>query len=275
MSESLKLTEYFVGHHSDLAIDAIQQMPANTAGELIEAFEDSLSILTLKNMLPTAAIRCLQTVPQASAIRYLNRLNAKDAAAILRYASEPFRKTLLGELNRRHALSISILLRYPKTLVGAWMDTVAVSLQADTLISEARIQVIDGSYVYGDIYVVSSHNEVLGSVPLIELLQHENTEDAVSKIMKPISKPIVASLTLEQGVEWESWLEQDTLPVVDQDRKLVGIVRFVDLWGALVDTPTTEPDDESGADVFGIVEVYCIRLADLLTAMLTAKPSTS
>lgn len=275
MSERLKLAEYYVGHHSDTAIGAIQQMPAEAAGQLIEAIEDSLSIMTLKSMLPTAAARCLEAMSVASASKYLNRLNAKDAAAILRYASEQSRKKLLAKLSRRHTLRISILLRYPKTLVGAWMDSIMVSFQSDIAITDARAQVNDGNYIYRDIYVVNNHNEVLGAVSMIDLLQYEQANQAISEIMNPVDKPIVASLTLEQGIEWEAWTECDTLPVVDHDGKLVGIVRFVDLWSALVETPTTDSISASNDNVFGIVEIYCQRLADLMAAVLSSKPSTT
>ncbi len=273
MSERLRLAEYYVGHHCDTAVGAIQQMPADAASQLIEAIEDSLSILILKTMLPTAAARCLEAMSVSSAAKYLTRLNAKDAAAILRYSSDASRQALLGKFSRRHALRISILLRYPKTLVGAWMDSVMVSLQPDTGIADAKAQVMEGKYDYRDIYVVNRHNEVVGAVSVIDLLQHKDTDQTVAKIMNPVNSPIVASLTLEQGIDWEAWMEFDTLPVVDHESKFVGIVRFVDLWGALVDSPTVERLNESNDNIFGIVEIYCNRLADLMAATLAARPT--
>ncbi len=274
MSERLKLAEYFVGHHSDAAIGAIQQMPADTATEIIEAIDDSLSIRTLKTLLPAKAAQCLETMSGTSASKYLNRLNAKDAAAILRYMGEEPRKTLLGKLTRRHALRVSILLRYPQSLVGGWMDTVKVCLQPDTLVSDARAQVAQSNYNYSEVYIASSQNQVMGSVSLVDLL-HANHDLTVNEIMKPVGKPINASLTLDEGIEWESWAQTDILPVIDSESNLVGIVRFVDLWGALVDVSPPEKIDDANTNIFGILEVYCLRLADLATAMLSAKHPTS
>lgn len=275
MSERLKLAEYFVEHHNAVAIGALQQMPANAAGEMIEAIDDSLSVSTLVSMLPAVAAKCLTSVPSASAAKYLNQMGAKEVAAILRYTKEPTRKKLLGQLSRRHSLRVSILLRYPKPLVGAWMDSVTVCFQVQTSVSDAKLQVVDEGYTYNEIYVVGEDNHVLGVVPFIDLLQSSESEDSVAAIMKPAAKPIYASLTLKQAIEGSNWSEQDTLPVIDRDQKLIGIVRFIDLWGAMTASSTFDRDDTSHSQVFGITEFCCLSLADLMAAALSEKSAAT
>jgi len=274
MSESLKFAQYFMENYSRSAVGVIQQMPVDMASGFIDDIDDSLSILTLKNMLPTAAVRCLEAMPASSASRYLNQLNAKDAANILRCASDRVRKRLLEGLSRRHAFRTSMMLRYPKTLVGGWMDTITVCLQPDDLIVKARNRVIECGYTYRDVVVVNGENEILGVVSMLALLQHRNTKQVVAEIMRPVENPIVASLTLEKGIEWKAWLKQDTLPVIDGDSKLVGIVRFVDLWGAIADSSSAELVKRSNIHVFGVLEICSVRMADLMTAMLSINQSS-
>ncbi len=271
MSERLKIAEYFVSRYSAAAVSAIQQLQAEEAGEFIEAIEDSLSVLALRSMLPTAAARCVEAMPRASATKYLNRLSPKDAAAILRNTGEEARTALLGMLSRRQALRISITLRYQNSLVGAWMDTAAICCRADMLIAEAKKLVIDEGYIYSRVYVINEQNEALGSVSLIELLQHVDERQSVSRIMNSSIKPIYASLTLEQAVEWDEWADADILPVIDRDQKFVGIVRFVDLWGAMAESSPADPVSKPNADVLGFAEIYCLRLADMMVAALSAK----
>lgn len=275
MSERLKLAEYFVEHYSTVAVGALQQMPTNAAGEMIEAIDDSISVSTLRSMLPAAAAKCLASVPPDSSAKYLNRMGAKEVAAILRHMKESRRKELLRKLSRRHSVRVSILLRYPRPLVGAWMDSVTVCFQTKTSISDAKLQVVDEGYAYSDIYVVGDDNRVLGAVPFIDLMQLSETDGSVAVVMKPAAKPIYASLTLRQAIEWSDWSEQDTLPVIDRDQKLIGIVRFVDLWGAMTASSSFGRNDVSNSQVFGITEVCCLGLADLMTAVLSQKSAAT
>ncbi len=275
MSERLKLVEYFISHFSTAAIGAIQQMEANTVGEFIEAIDDSLSIMTLQSMLPTAAAKCIETLPPTSATKYLNQLNAKDAAAILRYTDAETRNALLKSLSHLQALRVSVALRFQNSLIGAWIDTSAVGFHCATSISEAKKRVIDDSYIYSHVFVVNDQNEVAGVVLLLDLMQQSDESQPIVQIMKPSVTPIYASLTLQQAVELEEWRDDDILPVIDRDRKLVGIVRFIDLWNAIVESSSTRRIRATNTDVLGITEIYCHRLADLLVAALSPKQTTT
>ncbi len=278
MSEQLRLAEYFVDHHATAALRAIHQLPAETAADLIEAIDDPLSLSTLKSMLPSLAARCIECLPRASAAAYLNQLSARDAAAILRYVLEPARKELLEQLNRRHSLRVSILLRYPRSLVGAWMDAITVCVQTTTQISVAQKMVVAEGYIYRDINVVSDDNRVIGAVSSMELLKRDQSDEPVATIMHAAAKPLFASFTLKNAVEWNEWSKHDTLPVIDREHKLIGIVRFVDLWSALTESHGSEeslPPSSASSNVLGVVETYCLGLADLMAALLSDRQSAT
>ncbi len=271
MSEGLKLAEYFVRQYNTAAVSAMQEMQADAAGELIDAIDDSLSVLTLRSMLPRTAAKCIETISKASATKYISCLKPKEAAAILRYTTDEVRDALLAKLPRRQAIRVSMLLRYQSSLVGAWMETASVTFCGDTRIADAKGQVIDEAYVYSQIYVVDDLNELIGAVSMVELLQQKGEEQSVSSIMNLPVEPIYASSTLRQAVESPLWKNSDVLPVIDRDRKLIGIVRFIDLWGALEEpSSTTERAVQSHFEVLGVAEIYCLRLADVMVAALSA-----
>lgn len=271
MSEGLKLAEYFVRQYNAAAISAMQEMQADAVGELIDAIDDSLSVLTLRSMLPRTAAECIETISNASATKYVSCLKPKETAAILRYTTDEVRDALLAKLPRRQAIRISMLLRYQSSLVGAWMETASVTFRSDTRIADAKGQVIDEAYVYSQIYVVDDLNEMIGAVSMVDLLQQTHEEQSVSSIMNTPIEPIYASLTLRQAVESPLWKHSDVLPVIDRDRKLIGIVRFIDLWAALEEpSTTTERAVQSHFEVLGVAEIYCLRLADVMVAALSA-----
>lgn len=271
MSEGLKLAEYFVRRYNAAAVSAMQEMQADAAGELIDAIDDSLSVLTLRSMLPSTAAKCIESISKSSATKYISSLNPKEAASILRYTTDEVRDALLAKLPRRQAIRVSMLLRYQSSLVGAWMETASVTFRVDTDIADAKGQVIDEAYVYSQIYVVDDLNEVIGAVSMVELLQQNGEGKSVSSIMNAPVEPIYASSTLRQAVESPNWKKSDVVPVIDRDRKLIGIVRFIDLWGALEEPSSrTERAVQSHSEVLGVAEIYCLRLADVMVAALSA-----
>ncbi len=275
MSERLKLAEYFVTHYGTSAVDAIQQMDAQVAGEFIEGIDDSLSVQALRSMLPASAVSCIDAIPKSSAARYLNQLSTKEAAAILRYASEELRNALMKMLSRRQALGVSIALRFQESLVGAWIDTSTVGLHRDTSAKEARKQLVDRRDVYSHAFVVNGRNEVIGQVSLSELMQADENQP-IANLMKSSVQPIYASLTLQQAVELERWGDNDALPVIDRNRKMVGVVRFIDLWRAMLElSPVNSQLSQTHSDVLGVAEMYYLRLADLMDAALSSKHTSN
>ncbi len=275
MSERLKLAEYFVNNYQAAAVDELQQMPATAAGELIETLDDELSASVLHSMPPIAAARCIESVPRKSASRYLDAMNAKQAAAILRQTDLEIRKELLSLMSRQQSFRVSVLLRYQKSLVGASMDVITVSLRPQSTIGNAQQQVVAQNYAHTDIYLVNSQYHVQGTVSYFDLLGHEDTGRPVSDIAKPSARPIYASLTLKQAIEHKEWSEQETLPVIDRDGKLIGIIRFIDLWRIMVEHPPEAPQSRQSSEAFGIAELYCLGLADLVFAALSTKRNMS
>ncbi len=269
MSERLKLTEYFVAQYTGAAVRAIQGMPSETAGDYIEAIEDSLSLSALSAMLPSSACSCLEAMPRPAAAKYLDQMAARDAAAILRHGSKAVRDELVALLSRRQSVRISMLLRYRKNLVGGCMENVEVAILRDASVGEACEQVAKAGYFEREVFVVDGENRVIGAVAVADLLKDAESGTPIASIMKPLANPIPAVMTARQAAESPQWSDRDVLPVIEHDRKLVGIIRLADLWRELATLPDSEPVSSANPDVFVVAEVCCLGLADLVTAMLS------
>ena len=219
-------------------------------------------------MLPYHAAKCLETMPRDTAAKYLAQLNPKQAASILRQSIEATRTELIHSLPRLQASRLSRLLSYPRTLVGAWMDPVILSLPVESRVGEAKKRIFTEKYDYRIIFTVDIDNRVVGSVSLVELLKFSKDQASIIDIRQSTTNPIFASTTLDRAINADGWSDSDVLPVIDREEKLVGVLRFADLREAL-NRPS--PDVHSSTDsnsLVNITEICCLRLADLIVTTL-------
>ena len=268
MSERIAFAEHFIQTHSQTAARVLEELSDEAVGSFIGAIPDSISLSVLTSMLPYHAAKCLETIPRNTAVKYLAQLNPKQAASILRQSIEATRTELIHLLPRFQASRLSRLLSYPRTLVGAWMDPVILSLPVETRVGEAKKRIFAEKYDYRIIFTVDIDNRVVGSVSLVELLKFSNDQASINDITQSTVNPIFASTTLDRAINADGWSDSDVLPVIDREEKLVGVLRFADLREAL-NRPS--PDVHASTDsnnLINITEICCLRLADLIVTTL-------
>ena len=268
MSERIAFAEHFIQTHSQTAARVLEELSDEAVGSFIGAIPDSISLSVLTSMLPYHAAKCLETIPRNTAVKYLAQLNPKQAASILRQSIEATRTELIHLLPRFQASRLSRLLSYPRTLVGAWMDPVILSLPVETRVGEAKKRIFAEKYDYRIIFTVDIDNRVVGSVSLVELLKFSKDQASIIDIRQSTTNPIFASTTLDRAINADGWSDSDVLPVIDREEKLVGVLRFADLREAL-NRPS--PDVHASTDsnsLVNITEICCLRLADLIVTTL-------
>ena len=267
-SEQLKFAQHFVENHQYAAARAVEELPAEVAGSFIDAIDDTSSELALMSMLPYHAAKCIDRLSPEAASRYISQMNPQAASRILRQLSQQNRRTLIDALPRRKALHISLILSYPQALVGAWMDPVVYPVPFDETISNARKKVSSQKYSHNVLYAVDNNNHIVGSVSLIKLLQHEDASSTLGTIMSTEVEPVFASITLGRAIKSHVWINQDSVPVVDREHQLIGILRYRDLRQATATPVSTRHIVEDSQSVLGITESFCLGLSDLLKTTL-------
>jgi magnesium transporter len=185
----------------------------------------------------------------AAAAAVVHRLDVRRAADLLDHAPEPLARGLLGALDPSRAArilgqyagdrqgrwltlvepprarEIERLLRYPPDTAGGLMDprvsafhegtTIAEALPAIPNVRERRI---------ADVMIVNEDGELLGSVPL-QSLAGADPQTSLGSLMQHHPPTVHA---MAPGDEVVALLEHErlaTLPVVDLEGRLVGVLR--------------------------------------------------
>jgi Mg/Co/Ni transporter MgtE len=268
MSERLQLAEHFIQSHGQNAARALESMPPDIAGGLIDTISDPLSVAALKTMLPYNAAKCILAMSPTSGSKYLASLTVREAAAILRHTDVESRKNLIDLLPRQKAIRVALILGYPQSLVGAWIDPIAMSLPITGNVADARLRIANEGYDHSTIFMVDDTNRIRGSVSLVQLLLQAQDEVSLSALSQNVPGTLRASMTLENAFDSKGWSEADLLPVTDREDRFIGVLRYADLRRALTKPSIAVRAAEGGDNLLGITEACYLGLADLMATTL-------
>lgn len=274
MSERLNFVQHYIESKNQDAARAMEELPADIVGSLLEELPEAAAITALTSMLPYHASICLQTLESAVAIKYLTQLTPGSAASILRCFNRAQRSDLLRQLPRRQSLFISLTMNYSQQLVGAWMDPDIQSLPLNATVADARKRISAQNQNYNVAFTVSTDNTIHGSVSVVSLLQHPDEKTKIATLAQTDTNAIFASTRLKRAVNDENWARSDVLPVVDRQRKLIGALRFLDLLHAVNSQEQTTKPAVGDNNFLGFTEFCYVGLADLVSMSLAENSSS-
>lgn len=165
-------------------------------------------------------------MPLAAVARLLRRMPSDERADLFNTLPEARRARLLPALAQAEREDIRQLAGYREGTVGAIMNseyaTLAPQLTAAEAIEELRRVAPDRETIY-NAYVIDDQRHLLGVVTLRRLILAE-PETRLAELMK--SNPVTAFVDDDQSEAAEKIARYDfiALPVIDRERRMVGIV---------------------------------------------------
>ncbi len=224
------LTREFIARHPAEAADLLNTMEPSTATDLLASLPAELITPVWEILLPDVGRRLLLTAKASLARKVLNRMQPPRAVALLAGMEMSQRESLLDSLSEVAQRDLRRLLTYPADSAGSLMDPRVIALRPHITVQEALEQlrrdqhhrrVVHGRRV---LYVIDDEHRLNGLVELQDLALA-----APEETLAGIVQPIVAMVdTLAVKNDIASILENhrlSSLPVVDLDGRLVGIVR--------------------------------------------------
>ncbi|MBR1854128.1 MAG: magnesium transporter [Lachnospiraceae bacterium] len=209
----------------------------------------------------------------------INNLMADDATDLLEEMPANVVKKILANANADTRRDINHLLRYPEDSAGSIMTVEYVDLKENLTVEGAiaRIREVGlDSETINVCYVLDAQRRLLGTVALRYLL----LSDPQEKIGNIMHENVIALGTLmdqEEVADQFKKYDFTTMPVVDNENRLVGIITVDDIMDIMVEE-TTEDMEKMAAIVpsdkpymrTGIVETFKKRIPWLLLLMVSA-----
>ena len=153
-------------------------------------------------------------------------MDTDEAMEILDETPAPFRARLAPYLQPETAEELRLLLSYEDEEIGSRMSTNYISILRSLSVKEAMRELIRQSEENDNIstlYVVDSQGFFCGAIELKDLILAR--EGSSLEECTVTSYPFVRDHdSMEEAMDWAVEYEEDSLPVLDQDGRLLGVI---------------------------------------------------
>lgn len=176
-------------------------------------------------------VRFLETLMELKDLDFIKEMDSDQLTDILKEFPANIVSHLIGHIPHKRREEINKLLQFEDESVGSLMSVDFIKLYEGTtktkfleLMKEYR----GPSETVNQLYVVSEHRTLVGYIDTPDILRHEN-EDLSSIIQRDL---ITAHVHMDQEEAAKLFTDYHlvTLPVVDQEKRLVGVISADDIF---------------------------------------------
>ena len=251
----------------NLLIQAFRLLPKSTASDVFTNLDEDVQ----RNL--------ITALTNKEAVSIIEDLYSDDAADLFEELPADIVSKLLGNVSKETRASINKLLKYPENSAGSLMAIEYIHLKKGLTIKESidRVREQKEDFVsYDAFYVTDSQRKLLGYVTIKNLLVNE-METLIDDIMEECEHSIPTLMDQEEVANIFQDYNYSTLPVVDSENRLVGVITIDDIIDIIEEeatediekmaaiTPTDKPYIKTG-----VFETWKKRIPWLLLLMISA-----
>ena len=239
--------------HSYLAahpVAAARSLEAITGSELsstLAPFDAHTLAPVLDNMSTARALAAFDQLERSMQLDVVQQASPRLALAVLESLPESQRDALLADLDEVTRQDLTRLLQFEENTAGRLLERPFDTIREDMTVAEVLARVRD-SRLSGArcIYVVDAGNRLVGRADMQALALAQGAQLISELLVAPEGVALLTS-TREEIVQMLQGLGVDSIPVVDADRHLMGVVRFRRLFEAIEKVATADLQKMVGA----------------------------
>ncbi len=236
----------------------LREQPADAARclEAIPGEELRRHVLGISS---SALVTCMDYLTGSRAAAIFGGLTARQQRAVLRDASPRLALQLLASMDgdtrtrQMEKLPKSIrddlerLQQYDENSAGRLLDRPYDTVRADMTVKQA-LEVLrnSGTRRARTVYVVDRGNRLVGRVDM-QAMAMANGEERLSELLEDVDASVLATAPRSEVVELLDKYHVDSLPVVDVEGRLLGVVRYRALFQSIEAVATASLQKMVGA----------------------------
>ena len=248
----------------DLA-DLIELLEPAQRVHLVEALGSGFNPEVLSELDETVRDQLLPELPKDVLAKAVAALETDDAAYLLENLPEPMRQEILAQMPTGDRAALERNLEYPQDTAGRLMQTDFVAVPpfwtVGQVIDHMR-ETADLPETFSDIFVVDPTYHVLGSVDLSRILRTKR-QVPIDTIMDAGRKSVLATADQETVARQFERYDLKSAPVVDADKRLVGVVTVDDVVEVI--------QEEADEDLRRLAGVGDERITDSVRQIVPAR----
>ena len=230
---------FFLKHHQEAA-RILESYPATDILRVLQGTTAKNAANLLSSITPPVAAEALALMPTDLLKQVIPHMSPSLAAALFQRLDEDLQRAILFRVPERYAQEIRSYMTYPVESVGSIMDPKFLVLQEELTVRDAMLHVRSRAQKdVHDVYVIDRNQKLAGKFSVRDLLLVDPEEKLQAVMVRDL--PIIHPLeSREEIVELFKERHFFTIPVVDLDDRLLGVVRNEDIIKASQEDATAD-----------------------------------
>jgi magnesium transporter len=226
MTVRLQLVLAFARSHPRAAALAVERLPAPERGAVLRTFPPDVAAPVMRELGRQMAAAYLADLGPGEVTQILIALRPDESADLLRRIPPDRCEAILAALSDASREQVRRVMRYPEGTAGALMDPSILELPDDISVGEAqeRVRAATRDLLYY-LYVVSRSRHLVGVMDIPELMSASPT-DALRSAMHERVDSLTAWAPPSVIRTHEGWRSYHAMPVVDEEGRLLGAIRY-------------------------------------------------
>ena len=219
------LTEAFFELYPGEATETLEGASVEEVVSFLETQSTRRGATVLERFSPQMAADCVLRLSDDTVRRILPAMDPGDVAIVLSRLDESEREQRLALLDPPLATELKELMTYPDDSAGRMMDTRVITFRPQLNVRDALSRLRASSRAPSqDLVIVDEDNKLEGLVALVDAVRVDPRRPLEQLVRRmPIS--VHAMTPREEVVDLLSRRNAMTLPVVDLERRLLGVIR--------------------------------------------------
>jgi magnesium transporter len=221
-------------HPADLA-EIVEELSHEDRESIFENIDSEVAADTLTELDPETQASILESLEPETAADIVEEMSPDQAADALAELEEETSEEILQEMETAPKKEVRDLLEFDEDTAGGLMNTEYVALPAQATVADAMRALKDNEELLetlNTLFLIDGEERLTGAVPLARLFMHEGAT-------------LLSTLTTDTLIDTPVTEQQDrvtelfdkynllALPVVDENRKLAGVITADDIIAVL------------------------------------------
>jgi CBS domain-containing protein len=221
-------------HPADLA-DIVEELGPAERGAIFESIDSEVAAEALSEVDPRMQARILESMEPEKAADIVEEMAPDEAADVLKGLEESTSEEILEEMEVAPETEVRELLEFKEDTAGGMMNTEYISLHESATVEDALTALKgneDQLESLNAVFLVDSEGRLAGTVPLARLF----VASGGTSLRQLSSETLISAAVSEKQDEVTELFDKYNLlalPVIDEDRRLAGVITADDIISVL------------------------------------------